>query len=617
MNENHIFIFDMEVFAHDWLVVFKELTTGEYTAIWNDSYQVQWFMNKEPVLCGYNNKHYDNFILKAILYECSPEEVKHVNDMIIKEGINGWQIPWLRDSNIYFDSFDLMDDTEIGTSLKSIEGNIGISIEETEVDFNIDRNLTAAEMELVEKYCKYDVDATEKLFHLRESYLENKITLGRAVGLGDHEALYMTNAKLTAVYLKAVKPLEPYTDEREYKYPENLLKEYIPQEVFDFYDRRYDQNISTEELWGSKLEIIVGDCPVTLASGGIHGAIPNYLEETQEGRTIRNKDVASYYPNIIRLYNYYSRSMSTPEIYAETIAKRVEAKKKGDKATADALKLVLNTTYGAMLNEYNDLYDPLMGRSVCITGQLFLLELSEHLIKECPTLKIIQLNTDGIMVSFDDSDEPKWQEITKEWEQRTGFVLEEDFIKKIVQKDVNNYIEVPMGEGKPKIKGGQLVRGISTAGAFKVNNNATIIPKAIINYFVDGIDPKDTVNESEDIFEFQYIAKASSKYSEVKHMTDKGMVKAQRCNRVYATNDHSQGTLVKVHAETGRDAKIAGLPLHCVIDNDNKLRIDEVDRKWYIKQANKIIKDFLGIKPQKKNTRLINKLKKQSLELFE
>lgn len=79
----------------------------------------------------------------------------------------------------------------------------------------------------------------------------------------------------------------------------------------------------------------------------------------------------------------------------------MKAKKAGDKKTANALKLVANTSYGAMLNgkngiSYNDLYDPLMGRSVCITGQLLLLELSMHLVAECPTLKIIQLNTDGI-----------------------------------------------------------------------------------------------------------------------------------------------------------------------------------------------------------------------------
>ncbi len=58
----------------------------------------------------------------------------------------------------------------------------------------------------------------------------------------------------------------------------------------------------------------------------------------------------------------------------------------------------MNTTYGALLNKYNDLFDPLMGRSVCITGQLFLLELAEHLYADIPGLKIVQLNTDGIIV---------------------------------------------------------------------------------------------------------------------------------------------------------------------------------------------------------------------------
>lgn len=89
-------------------------------------------------------------------------------------------------------------------------------------------------------------------------------------------------------------------------------------------------------------------------------------------------------------------------------------------------------------------------------------------------MKIIQLNTDGIMVSLDDCDVPVYQEITQEWQDRTGFELEEDLIKMICQKDVNNYVEVPF-EGDPKIKGGVLVRGIAPAGAFNINNNACVV----------------------------------------------------------------------------------------------------------------------------------------------
>lgn len=652
------FIFDCEVFAHDWLFVFKEVATGRYTIIHNDNDAVLAFMEQEPYLGGFNNKHYDNHILKAVMIGADPETVKQVNDLIIVEEIDGWDIPYLRDYKVFFHSFDLMDDCQDGISLKGIEAHLGIPIEETEVDFNITRKLTAAELEQTIKYCKYDVDATELLYKLRQNYLKNKATLGRVRGLDERKAMYMTNAKLTSVYLNAVKPKKPWTDERDYEYPDKLLREYIPQEVFDFFDRLHDPTIPNIDLFGgydehgkkikgASLEIRLGECIITLAYGGIHGAIPNYVEIATVERSIRNKDVASYYPHLMTIplsegkqYGYCSRNIPSPQVFVQTLEDRVKAKKAGDKDTANALKLVLNTTYGTMLNgrngvAYNDLYDPLMGRSVCITGQLLLLELSVHLTRECPTLKIIQLNTDGIMVSFDNSDEAKWQEITQEWQDRTGFELEEDFIQKIVQKDVNNYVEVPVDSGKPKVKGGQLVRGIltngnidfttmglppwdnMTGGAFNINNNAVVVARAIRDYFVDGTPPEKTIGDCTSILDFQLIAKVGGKYSGVVHMVGNREIPVQKVNRVYATADRNYGTLYKTHAVTGNPAKVAGLPTHCVVDNNNHLPIEVVDRKWYVKQAQKYINDFLGIKPPRKNTRKINSLKKKSLALFD
>lgn len=620
--ENDIFIFDCEVFAHDWLFVFKEIATGEYTVIHNDNDAVVAFMERNPFLGGFNNKHYDNFILKGVMCGLTPEQIKEINDLIIVEEVNGWDIPVLREYRVYFDSFDLMDDCQVGLSLKAIEAHLGIPIEETEVDFNITHRLSEKELQETIYYCKYDVDATEKLYHLRQAYLKNKVTLGKTRNLTDRQAMYMTNAKLTSVYLKAQKPEKPWNDERNYQYPEKLLRQYIPQEVFDFFDRMKDDRIPNDELFSSKLEIMVGVCPCTIAYGGIHGAIPTYVEEATETRTIRNKDVASYYPHLMTLMGYCSRNMPSPKMFEDTLEERVAAKKAGDKATANALKLVLNTTYGAMLNgkdgtAFNDLYDPLMGRSVCISGQLFLLELSEHLIAECSTLKIIQLNTDGIMVSFDHEDEAKYQEITQEWQDRTGFELEEDFIRKIVQKDVNNYVEVPADGGEPKVKGGQLVRGIAPAGAFNINNNAVVVARAIKQYFIDGTPPEETIAASENILDFQLIAKAGGKYSQCYHLVGGEKVIVQKVNRVYAVSDKSKGTVYKTHAVTGRDAKVAGLPTHCAIDNNNNLSIEVVDRKWYVKLAKKYINDFLGIKPPRKNTRRINSLKKKSLALFD
>ena len=319
----------------------------------------------------------------------------------------------------------------------------------------------------------------------------------------------------------------------------------------------------------------------------------------QPMRIIRNYDVASYYPHLMTLYGYTSRNIPSPEVFSEVLESRMKAKAAGDTATANALKLVVNTTYGASLNKYNDLCDPLMGRSVCITGQLFLLELAQHLYQDIPDLRIVQLNTDGIMIEFDDSQYDQVQEILSEWQSRTGFELEEDCIAQIAQKDVNNYVEV-QPSGKFKCKGGYLVRGISPAGAFNVNNNATIVAKALVEYFVNGTPPEETIDACDDIFQFQIIAKAGAKYREAYHLVGGEKVPVQKVNRIYATADPRYGKLFKVKAENDAEAKIEMLPEHCIIDNDNHLSITDVDKQFYIDMAKKRINDFMGIKPEKK-----------------
>ena len=593
--------YDVECFAYDWIVVFKDYESKHFTVIHNDNQALQACINDDTVYCGFNSKGYDQYIIKAICAGFSPEEVKRVNDWIIA-GNQGWECPLLNGVRFWFNNIDIKNDMQMGLSLKAIEGHLGMDICETEVDFNLERPLTPEELESTIFYCKHDVDATEKIIDLRRNYLQNKINIGKLAGLDEVKAMSMTNAKLTAALLKA--RLIEHDDERAYRYPDNLRREHIPREVFDFFDRMKDDTLSDKDVFTGKLNISIGECPVTIGYGGIHGAIPNFIWEEDGGRIIRNYDVASYYPHLMTLYGYTSRNIPSPAIFSEVLESRMKAKAAGDTATANALKLVVNTTYGAMLSgkngqAYNDLYDPLQGRSVCITGQLFLLEMAQHLYKDIPDLRIVQLNTDGIMIEFDDSQYDQVQEIINEWQARTGFELEEDSIAQIAQKDVNNYVEV-QPSGKFKTKGGYLVRGIAPAGAFNVNNNATIVAKALVEYFVHGTPPEETINACDDIFQFQIIAKAGAKYREAYHMVDGEKVPVQKVNRIYATTDPRYGKLFKVKAENDAEAKIEMLPEHCIIDNDNHLTIADVDKQFYIDMAKKRINDFMGIKPEKK-----------------
>lgn len=591
--------YDCEVFAYDWLVTLKDKETGIYTCIWNDNEALKMALSDDCIYVGFNSKHYDQYIIKAIAAGLTPQEVKQVNDYIITGG-QGWQCPRLADYYFRFNNVDIRDDTQQGLSLKAIEGHLGMSVKESSVPFDIERPLTPEEKAETEFYCKHDVDTAERLIDIRKDYLKNKINLGRLAGLDEVKAMGMTNAKLTAAMLKATK--KPHDDERKYVYPSNLRKEYIPSEVFAFFDRMYDLSIPDSELFKGKFNLNIGECPVTLGYGGIHGAIPNFFWEETEDRGIWNEDVGSYYPHLCTINGYTSRNIPSPQIYEDILERRMKAKAAGDKHTANALKLVCNTTYGCLLNQYNDLYDPLMGRSVCISGQLYLLELAEHCYQEIKGLRIVQLNTDGIMVECDKKDYDTLTAICAEWQSRTGFDLEEDTVIKIAQKDVNNYVEVQPG-GKAKAKGGYLVKGIAPSGAFNINNSCVIVATALKEFFVNGTPVEDTINGCDDIFQFQIIAKAGAKYKETYHVVDGVKEPVQKVNRVYATADERYGKIYKVKSEDDSTAKIEMLPEHCIIDNDNQLSISDVDKSFYIDMARKRVNDFMGIKPEKTKTR--------------
>ena len=623
-----IVVYDIEVFKYDWIVVFYDTTKNKWRVYHNDNTGVRNYMGQPgTVFCGYNNKGYDNHLVKAICCGASPELVKQINDFIIKENRSGWEHYFLKKNKFWFDSFDLMDDTQVGTSLKHIEAHLGWNIEETQVDFDIDRPLTKEELDKTIFYCKYDVKATAKLLTLRKSYIEAKLNVGRSIGLPDVKAAYMTNARLTAEALKA-EYVKRY-DEREYEYPANLKWEYIPQQVFEFFDRMADPSVSDEKLFKSKLKLIVDGAEAVLGFGGIHHAQLNYQETATGNRVIRNFDVASLYPSLMVKNGHISRNSPSSDIFENFYYTRLNAKKNGDKKTANTLKLILNTTYGASLAKTNPLYDPKQGRAICITGQLYILELAMRYLAECKTLRILQLNTDGLMISLEEDEMPIVYRINDEWQAEKKLELEEDRLRSVYQKDCNNYIAV-FENGKVKTKGAYVTFGMATAGAFKINNDYTIVKEAVIKYFTEGIPVEDTICACDDIFKFQIIAKAGGGYSSVyrippnyeqikkqwekenrfKVVDAKGKSvwktlpwrwwcytgprsTVQKVNRVYASLNPNMGTLVKVKPD-GTVGKIGGLPESCIIDNKNQLTLDAVDRSWYIRLAKKYIEDYIG-----------------------
>lgn len=574
---------DLEVFAFDWLVDYYDDETDVHNTFHNDYQGVKEFMERGNTLYGFNFKRYDRYILNAILNGKSPEEIKALNDDIVKYDIQGWESVHSKKCYAHYNFYDLFDDTQTGTSLKSFEAHMGYDITESEVSFDLNRSLNTFEIEQTIYYVRKDTEYTAKMKRLRKNYLDTKVRLGEKCGLTREESLYLTNAKLTAKYLKAV--AKKFYDDREYVFPSNIDYKYIPKVVYDFFDKIHDESLNIKDVLSESYEFKIGDCDVTIAWGGIHGAILGYREKATDNRVILNVDGDSFYPSIDIAYKYVSRALTDPMAYPDVVKTRLEYKHSGVEELinmAKDLKLIVNTTYGCKGDKYNDLYDFLNRLSTCITGQLLLLWLSYELF-EVPTCKIIQINTDGVMISVDKEYLPQIEAICVKWQEQSMISLDRDNISEIIQRDVNNYIEVQT-DGSMKVKGGTLVRGVSKAGAFSINNQAPIMSKALIEYLVHGTPISDTIGSCTDPLEFQLICKASHKYDGAYHEVNGERISVQMCNRVYATCDKKYGVLYKTQGEKWQKqvAGTIGLPEHCIVDNKNKISIDEIDKQWYI-----------------------------------
>ena len=628
------YIYDIEVFAYDWIIVFRNPEfENNHIVIHNDNYHLKEFLNQDNIIIGgFNNKHYDDYILLTMLNGGSNVEVKKHNDYIIGGG-TPWDFPFISRQRKPFDSFDLRDDiADPNISLKSIEGNLGLSIVESSVSFDIDRPLTKDELNEVIHYCKHDVDATVELYKARkEDYIDAKALVAEMYNVPINEALGLTNAKLSARVLEAKKVER--NDERDYVIPDNIDTNLIPKIVLDFFMQIRDKSIPDTKLFGAgkgskgmTLDLWIktsrGKCPVTFAWGGVHGAKPCITVEVTDDRVIINFDVASLYPNSMINFGYCSRSMKDPEAYVKLVAKRLGFKKAGDKKRANALKLVVNTVYGAMLNLFNDLADRWAGRSVCISNQLAMTMLIVQLSQQCESIDFVNINTDGIMFTLDRNEVELAEMIVATWCEITKFEMERDDFVKVIQKDVNNYIGIKE-DGSFKTKGGYV--SLYHGGNFKTNS-LRVIHKAVVDYLVKGVAPEETIRNEMDIFNFQNIVKTGSSYEGSYQYVNGERVPIQKVNRIYATKKKQYGSVVKGKWITEKRVKdkatgkmistpvdppiwsetiISECPDHAFIDNLNVLTVDDLDLDYYIEMAKNRIDKYINL-----DRKVENKLKK-------
>ena len=333
-----------------------------------------------------------------------------------------------------------------------------------------------------------------------------------------------------------------------------------------------------------------------------------------------NFDVSSYYPSSVKLYGYSSRNQKDKDAYVDILNTRLKAKHKQlsddflkefnityDEVKS-GLKLPINAYTGTLRAEFNKLYDPLQGFSICTTCQLLMLQLI-HDLQELPTLEMVSANTDAVMFTIEDYEKPKALKVLDDWQKHTGFELEEDNIVKIVMRDVNNYCEiVQIGDNDYEVhyKGGELTRGEhkfkwnKEKKVFEYeykkslkNNSLSIVSESILKFLLFNIPIRETIEKCDDIFRFQIISHLGSTYEKCVQESPNGDIELQRNNRLYAGLKPS-GAIIKVKSNSRRDS-VAGQPTNPIVDNGNKCTIEDINKEWYIEFAQEKANDFLGI----------------------
>lgn len=565
---------DFEVWRKLWCCTIINPITNEETAIVNnkESLENHYKEHKNEIYVTFNGRQYDDYIFKAILCGFDPWEM---NDWLINKKRKGWEFSSLL-YKVPLNSFDCM----IGfNGLKTLESFLGMNIQETTIPFDYEGEFTPNMIAEVLGYNKQDVMATIKVFMERKAEFDSYMGLIKLFNL-PLSYLSKSKAQLSAAILGARKT--KHKDDMDISFPPTLrIEKYT--KVLDFFKNDWD--------YDTNLEIEIAGVPHVYGTGGIHGAIPKY---NKEGRFL-HVDVTSYYPSLMIKYPEYcmSRSGASLEKFVDIYHSRVKFKKEKN-PMANALKIVLNSTYGAMKDRFNPLYDPRSANNVCIFGQLLLTDLIERLEDHC---ELVQSNTDGLIIRLYKDNEDEIKEICHEWETRTGMGLGYDEVTKIIQKDVNGYIAV-FENGDIEAKGGYVKKLNS------LDYDLPIVNEALKQYFIFNVPVEETIGNCNEFIKFQKIVKLSSKYQWVEHERTTGNIKYEnKAYRVFASNSPIDYRLLKCKwivkdGKPHRKAdKFGNTPDHCFIYNDDiigKTVPDNLDKQWYIDLANKRIKDFIG-----------------------
>jgi hypothetical protein len=466
--------------------------------------------------------------------------------------------------------------------------------------------LDSNQLDTIVKYCINDVKSTKKILEHSKEQIQLRQTLTKEYGIDLYSASEPRISKELFLHfleertgiaksnLKNLRTPRPYIVLGDCILPYITFKAPEFQKVLDYFRTKVIS--STKD--GFKYTMKYKGVKTDYGLGGIHGATDPGVYEAKPGWTIMTSDVTSFYPNLAIKNGFHPEHLPKKEfchLYEWFFEERKKIPKSDPKNYV--YKIILNSTYGLTGDENSFLYDPKMTMQITINGQLLLSKLYEMLSFAIPEGVPLMQNTDGLemMIPIDKVD--IYMEVCKKWEEMTQLSLEHDEYSKMIIRDVNNYMAIHKN-GKVKCKGAFEWEDLEKkkVAVFHKNKSFLVIPKAIYQFFVNGIKPEDYLNSNNNIYDYCAGVKAKAGwYFEERSLVDGNYFcnKLQKIIRYFISCDGNK--IVKRHND-GREIQIeSGKWLQTVVNKiDNSIPFESynIDKKYYLDEIYKQIEQI-------------------------
>ena len=509
-----LIVLDCEVYPNYFLVAFKNIDTGKIVTIEakgkdntlsdSDAIRLRTIMYKRNTF-GFNSNNYDMSIILKALRKSSCSEIHRLSDEIINKGLCGWQSRQAHNLilPIEIHHFDIIEPSPgVQVSLKLYGARMHAKHLQ-DLPIAPGTHLTEQQMEDIKLYCINDLDTTILLYRKIEGRMQLRFDMVKDHG---EVVLSKSDAQIAELVIKSqldssrAKPPKLRHD-TSYEYITPGYISFRSQELKDLLylieNHRFELDAKgsiklPKELSSKKIKL--GYSTYKIGIGGIHSTESRQSIIPTENQLLVDKDVASYYPSIILNLGLYPKHLGEIflRIYENIVKRRLIAKKTGDKIVNEALKIVINGSFGKFGNRFSALYSPDLMMKVTLTGQLAILMLIEKL--EDAGVNVMSANTDGFVSLMPKDKYDEYERICKAWQTRTKFDLEESRYKALYSRDVNNYLAITDYGHKGK--------GVFTLSELSKNPQGDISVIAVIDYLTKNIPITKTIRECKDVTKF-------------------------------------------------------------------------------------------------------------------